>query len=67
MWTTSPSQIIKNKKATRPKTSFDLITRVGADGPYQFKMFLIFTLIWFYTGIILLNTNFLFYNKDFQC
>ena len=24
-------------------------------------------LIWFYTGIILLNTSFLFYNKDFQC
>jgi hypothetical protein len=67
MWTDSPSQLIKNKKTQRPKTYYELAERVGIDGKYQFRMFMIFMLIWFYTGIILMNTSFLFYNKDFQC
>jgi hypothetical protein len=30
-------------------------------------MFLIFVLVWFVTGIILMNTSFLFLNKSFDC
>lgn len=30
-------------------------------------MFLIFVLVWFVTGIILMNTSFLFLNKSFSC
>jgi hypothetical protein len=44
-----------------------LIERVGADGKYQFNLFLIFLLVWFVTGIILMNTGFLFFKKSFEC
>jgi hypothetical protein len=46
-----------------PRTYFELIEKVGSKGKYQFKMFLLFALIYFLNGIILLNTSFLFYGK----
>lgn len=50
-----------------PKTYFDLIEKVGHSGKYQLRMLLIFLIMWFVTGIILLSTAFLFRSRSFDC
>lgn len=51
----------------RPKTYLQLVDKLGGSGPYQKRLFLVFTLNWFVTGIILLSTGFLFRTPNFDC
>jgi K+-transporting ATPase c subunit len=43
------------------------VEKVGHSGRYQLFMLLIFLIMWFVTGIILLSTAFLFRNRSFDC
>jgi len=61
------SQIIKNKRIQRPKTYFQLVEKVGAEGKYQFKILIIFLLVWFFIGTTLVNVKFLFEGNSFLC
>lgn len=61
------SQIIKNKRIQRPKTYFQLVEKVGAEGKYQFKILIIFLLVWFFIGTTLVNVKFLFEGNSFSC
>lgn len=63
----SSSQIIKNKRIQRPKTYFQLVEKVGAEGKYQFKILIIFLLVWFFIGTTLVNVKFLFEGHSFSC
>lgn len=56
---------INNQKV--PKTYFDLVETVGHSGKYQFRMLLVFLIMWFVTGIILLSTAFLFRFRSLDC
>lgn len=50
-----------------PKTYFDLVEKVGHSGKYQLRMLLVFLIMWFCTGIILLSTAFLFRARALDC
>jgi hypothetical protein len=43
-----------------PKTYYDLMVKVGSDGPYQRNVFIMFFLNWFIAATLLLQTAFLF-------
>lgn len=44
-----------------------LIEKVGSKGKYQKIVLLIFCLVWYVTGTILLGTGFIFLNPSFDC
>ena len=50
-----------------PATYFDLIEKVGSNGKYQKILLVIFALIWYVTGNLLLSTAFLYLNPSFDC
>jgi len=50
-----------------PIKYFQLIEKVGANGKYQKILTVIFALIWYVTGIVLMSTAFLFLNPSFDC
>lgn len=48
-------------------TYFDLIEVVGSNGKYQRNVFLIFCVLWFVSGMLLMGTSFLYMNPSFDC
>jgi len=61
-------EVVENaENLPRPKNYFELMEKVGTKGPYQRNIFIIFSLNWFISGMILLGTSFLFMNRKFGC
>lgn len=50
-----------------PNILESLIIKVGASHKYQYLMFGVFALKWFFAAMFLMSLNFLFYTEDFVC
>ena len=48
-----------------PKSTNDLLNKIGGAGNYQRNILVIFCFIWLVTGSILLGTPFIFLNSSF--
>ena len=46
---------------------FDLMERVGSKGLYQWATFILFVVVWIYSGFTSVNPSFLFLNPGFDC
>ena len=56
------SEEVGQSNGPAAKTYFELMEKVGTKGPYQRNVFLIFFLNWFITGLLIMQTGFLFMN-----
>ena len=50
-----------------PKNYFALVEKVGAEGNYQFRVFLILLLNWFVSTMLLMGTSLLYLNPPLVC
>lgn len=51
----------------KPTSYFDLMEKVGTQGPYQKWSFVLFLLLWLLTSLLIMGTSFLFLNPKLDC
>ena len=50
-----------------PKNYFSLVEKVGSQGHYQFRLFLILAANWFVSTLLLMGTSLLYLNPPLVC